>query len=62
MEEKCICETGDEMSSEFGKWPRISVYRNEYDGAWYVGIDYDDYEAGGEYGPIYHCPICGKEL
>lgn len=60
---KCICETGEELQSALTRSTlEISVYMNEYDGAWYVGIDYNDDEAGGDYGPIYYCPICGKEL
>lgn len=63
MDRQCICETGEELQSPLRDyWEKISVYRNEHDGAWYVGIDFDDIESGGEYGPIYHCPICGREL
>jgi len=59
----CICETGEGRQSEFKKHTcLISVYKSKYNGAWHVDIDYDDYESGGCYGPIFYCPICGRKL
>ena len=61
MSGKCICETGEELSMG-GGMSDTSLRVFQDDGDWTVEVSHPDNYAPDCYWPVYHCPICGREL
>ena len=64
MEEKCICETGEEKHYECTPSYLADITLSVYfdNGDWMVSVHHPDNYAPCEYGPIFYCPLCGREL